>query len=326
LFHTNVPCSTGNHTAYRRVAGTKTPAPEILSLWSGLKAAHLTDFNILLSGYCPSAAAVEAVGKIGRELRLRSQHAPGEFFWVLDPVMGDQGKLYVAEETVEVYRGLVGEADLVLPNQFELEVLLGLETGWVGKRGVKGCVEAVGKLHEKGLRHVLVTSIRVDEEEVGSEGGLLVVGSTSDSHGKARCFVVRIPKLDCFFSGTGDMLAGLMVARLREECSKQGLLERKGWVSDDGLSPTELPLAKAAVKVLSSMQMVLEKTMKARDEELARFDNGSRPSVGELDGDQSSTEEERRHLAATKAAEVRVVQNAADLRDPELRYQAEAVS
>jgi pyridoxine kinase len=240
--------------------------------------------------------------------------------------MGDQGKLYVAEETVEVYRSLVGEADLLLPNQFELEILLGLETGWVGRKGVKGCVEAVGKLHEKGVKHVLVTSIRVDEKESGIEGGLLVVGSTSDSHGKARCFVVRIPKLDCFFSGTGDMLAGLMVARLREECGKQGLLERKGWISDDDVPPAELPLAKAAVKVLSSMQMVLEKTMKARDEELAKFEKGSRPSVGELDGDQSSTEDERRHLAATKAAEVRVVQNAADLRDPELRYKAEAVS
>ena len=323
---------TGNHTAYRRVSGTKTPASEITTLWNGLKASFLTDFDVLLSGYCPTAEVVETVGKIARELRFQgsntSTDGAAKFFWVLDPVMGDQGKLYVAEEEVAVYKELVREADLVLPNQFELEVLLGLEAGWVGKRGLRGCVEAVERLHGVGVRHVLVTSIKVDDGQEHSEKELLVVGSTSTSEGKARCFVVRIPKLNCFFSGTGDMLAGLMVARLREECEKRGSLQSKGWVSadDDGLQATELPLAKATEKVLSSMQMVLEKTMEARDKEMAIFGQSPGASIGGTEGDQSSTEEDRRYLAATKAAEVRVVQNVRALLDPEIKYRAEAVS
>ena len=40
---------------------------------------------------------------------------------MLDPVMGDQGRLYVSEEVVPVYRNLLREADLILPNQFEAE-------------------------------------------------------------------------------------------------------------------------------------------------------------------------------------------------------------
>lgn len=42
---------------------------------------------------------------------------------VLDPVMGDQGRLYVHEDVVPAYRILVRHADLVLPNQFEAEYI-----------------------------------------------------------------------------------------------------------------------------------------------------------------------------------------------------------
>lgn len=184
------------------------------------------------------------------------------------------------------------------------------------------CVEAVSRLHGMGVRHVVVTSIRVDGQ---GEDELLVVGSSMDSKGEGRFFVIKVPKLDCFFSGTGDMFAGLMVGRLREECEKVGTLNERGWLSPDDVSATELPLAKATEKVLSSMQIVLEKTMKARDEEMSKFGQGPGASVGGLEGDQSTTEETRRYLAQTKAAEVRVLRNQKDLLEPGQRYRAEAV-
>lgn len=40
---------------------------------------------------------------------------------VLDPVMGDEGKLYVSSEVVPVYKSLIPHADLITPNQFETE-------------------------------------------------------------------------------------------------------------------------------------------------------------------------------------------------------------
>jgi pyridoxal/pyridoxine/pyridoxamine kinase len=40
---------------------------------------------------------------------------------VLDPVMGDNGKLYIPEDEVPEYKALLREADLILPNQFEAE-------------------------------------------------------------------------------------------------------------------------------------------------------------------------------------------------------------
>lgn len=96
----------------------------------------------MLSGYAPSAGAVEAVGAIGRDLQLKSLTKPGSFFWglfprlkflarsrltqsALDPVMGDEGRLYVNEDVVPVYKNLLRDADLILPNQFEVEYATG---------------------------------------------------------------------------------------------------------------------------------------------------------------------------------------------------------
>lgn len=99
-------------------------AQEIRDLWQGLRQSYLDDFDMMLSGYVPGAAAVEAVGDIARELRAKAKADKGHegrFFWVLDPVMGDNGKIYVAEDVVPAYRSLVPYADLILPNQFEAE-------------------------------------------------------------------------------------------------------------------------------------------------------------------------------------------------------------
>lgn len=41
---------------------------------------------------------------------------------VCDPVMGDDGKMYVPEELKDIYRTeIVPLADILTPNQFELE-------------------------------------------------------------------------------------------------------------------------------------------------------------------------------------------------------------
>jgi pyridoxine kinase len=113
--------ATGNHTGYRQWKGSKVTAEEIADLYEGLKQSYLDDFDMMLSGYIPGAAAVEAVGEIAKDLKSKMAGSPGRFFWVLDPVMGDNGKLYVAQDVVPAYKALIEHADLILPNQFEAE-------------------------------------------------------------------------------------------------------------------------------------------------------------------------------------------------------------
>lgn len=42
-------------------------------------------------------------------------------YLVCDPVMGDWGRLYVAQEIVPLYRNIMRISDVATPNQFEAE-------------------------------------------------------------------------------------------------------------------------------------------------------------------------------------------------------------
>jgi pyridoxine kinase len=169
------------------------------------------------------------------------------------------------------------------------------------------------------------------------------------SDATARPFRIDVAAIPCFFSGTGDMFAALAVVRLREACAAAALLGTRAWMSGDEVAAVELPLAKATEKVLASMQAVLEKTMTARDEAITRFDDddarsrsvGSGGGGGGGGGGSSSSSssssrrsrvdssdasaKQRRYLAETKAAEVRVVRNVADLRCPVVKFKAQAL-
>ncbi|KAL9128093.1 MAG: hypothetical protein Q9217_003146 [Psora testacea] len=300
-----------NHTGYKQFKGRKTSADEILDVYAGLKQSYLTDFDILLSGYAPSAEAVEAIGSIARDLKLKASTKAGSFFWVLDPVMGDEGLLYVSENVVPVYKKLLRDADLILPNQFELELLSETKINCLST-----LQQAIAKLHKSHrLPHIIVTSIQLP----GSRSTMSIIGSTAKTDFSPRIFKIDVPAIDCFFSGTGDMFAGLTIVRLREAVTKAGLAETKSWVSPDDVQAADLPLAKAAEKVLGSMHSVLIHTKEARDAELEKLGG----PLGAMEKEKDS--EKRLGLRRTKAAEVRVVRCLRDLREPKLEWKANAI-
>ena len=154
---------------------------------------------------------------------------------------------------------------------------------------------------------------------------MTVIGSTATSDLRPRLFSVSIPYLPCFFSGTGDMFAALTVCRFREAATKAKLLNTTSWQSPDDVTAENLPLAKAVEKVLSSMQMVLEKTVEARDQELEANGWGEkeRSNAAGVEASRGGDgQDKREYLARTKAGEVRVVRNRQALIAPEIRYKA----
>lgn len=337
-----------NHTGYKQWTGTRTSAEQVADLYKGLRNSNLLDYDVLLSGYIPSADVLHEVTTIARDLKFRRNTLhPGRLFWALDPVMGDQGRLYVSQELVQGYKNAIKSGtespDLVVPNSFELELLSGVRLSGSDESGEDGgelqrqptgdnyeaelgqVKKAIEVLHNRdGVRMVMATSVKVR----GRQGVLCVVGSEKKSDGSSRCFVVEVPVLECFFSGTGDMFAGLIVARLREEAAAAGVLEHSGYASDDSVQATDLPLAKATVKVLSSMSAVLQKTLEARNKELKRWE-GEKIAMGQVASVDAQTgtnggasEEKTEALARTKAAEVRAVRNARDLIHPKIRFEA----
>ncbi|KAL0938907.1 pyridoxine kinase [Colletotrichum truncatum] len=309
-----------NHTGYRQWKGTKVSAQEIRDLFEGLKQSYLDDFDMMLSGYIPGAEAVMAVGDIAKELKAKSD--AGSFFWVLDPVMGDNGKLYVAEEVVPAYQSLIEHADLILPNQFEAELLSGVKI-----TDMESLQSAIRALHSKyRIPHIVITSVTFTAPD-HPPSHLSVVGSTMNPEtGEPRLFKIVFPAIDAYFSGTGDMFAALMTVRIREavmaasKSVSQGatggksLKDTKSWLSGPEVDALDLPLARAAEMVLASMHEVLTQTARGMQEAVR--------AVGE-----AKTEEEQKklHLLKSKSAELKLVRNLACLRDPVVEFRARRI-
>ncbi|KAF6837641.1 pyridoxine kinase [Colletotrichum plurivorum] len=300
-----------NHTGYRQWKGTKVSAQEIRDLFEGLRQSYLDDFDMMLSGYIPGAEAVVAVGDIAKELKAKEAAAgkKGSFFWVLDPVMGDNGKLYVAEEVVPAYQSLIEYADLILPNQFEAELLSGVKI-----TDMDSLQSAIRALHSKyRIPHIVITSVSLAAPD-HPPSHLSVVGSSMNpATGEPRLFKIVFPAIDAYFSGTGDMFAALMTVRMREAVIAAGsdLGKAGSWLSGADVGALDLPLARAAEKVLASMHEVLAQTARGMQE------------VVEAAG-KAETEEELKklHLLKSKSAELKLVRNLACLRDPVVEFRA----
>ncbi|XP_020598442.1 pyridoxal kinase isoform X3 [Phalaenopsis equestris] len=158
---------------------------------------------------------------------------------VCDPVLGDEGKLYVPEDLVSVYREkVVPLASMLTPNQFEIEQL-------TGSRIVseKDSLEACNKLHAAGPQKVIITSVQI-------EGNLLLIGSHKKAKGQSpEQFKIVIPKIPAYFTGTGDLMTALLL----------------GWSNK---YPDDLD--KSSELAVSSLQAVLQRT--AADYQKAGFD------------------------------------------------------
>jgi pyridoxine kinase len=176
---------------------------------------------------------------------------------------------------------------------------------------------AITTLHETyHVPHIMITSITLPTP--GATASLAVVGSTATTTSEPRMFSIRIPAIDCFFSGTGDMFAALLLVRFREAVfNTPGLSDVDAWRSNNEVKATELPLAKAAEKVLASMHAVLTKTKESRDHELELY----KKRVTGTD----TPDGKKMKLVTSKATEVRLVRNLGSLKNPDVQFRAEDV-
>ena len=108
----------------------------------------ISEVGAVLSGYLGDESQVDAVAGLVGEIKARNAGAT----YLLDPVMGDGGHLYIPAPTAESMRErLLPIADIVTPNRFEL----GWLTGSSGLDRNESMLEAAASL---GVQTVLVTS------------------------------------------------------------------------------------------------------------------------------------------------------------------------
>lgn len=110
-----------NHLGKQSFKGGPIGVDQAQDLVSGLEALNLLSrVDAVLTGYLGTrdmaSLAMETVEKV--------KSANPKALFACDPVMGDDGALYVRPELAEVIAGkLAPKADLLLPNKFELERL-----------------------------------------------------------------------------------------------------------------------------------------------------------------------------------------------------------
>lgn len=187
-----------NHTAAKGWTGDVFSAEHLAKLIDGLAVCSgLENCDGVLSGYLGAKAAGEVVLNAVERVRNANPNA----FYCCDPVMGDNGTLYVAKDIPDFMRNrAVPAADFITPNRFEL--------GWLVNQSVNSEADAIAaarRLIGNGrLKSVVVTGL-----PVGTDGfAALAIESNS-------VWRVVTPKLSFDASvccGAGDMTAALLVA------------------------------------------------------------------------------------------------------------------
>lgn len=190
--------------------GGAVPADLLGAMLDGFAAsAALNEIDAVLTGYLGESAHVAPILDIVQRVKAANPHA----VFVCDPVLGDDGKIYVNDELADaMLHGLVPHADWLAPNAFEL----GLMTG----KSIDNLESARDAARRFG-KPVLVSSIRT---AIGI--GNLYAAPGADWF----CETARLPRAP---KGTGDLLTALFVARrVRGETAPVSLEAATGAVYD----------------------------------------------------------------------------------------------
>jgi pyridoxine kinase len=203
-----------NHTGYGSWKGKVLGGELAEELAAGLEERGvLHQCEAVLSGYMGDAAVGRAITGAVKKVRSAAPKA----LYCCDPVMGDIDRgFYVKPDIPDIFRNeLVPLADIITPNQFELEALTGIKT-----QDIDSARRAINMLHEKGPGIVLVTSYH--DGKAGDEKKIAMLASD-----KSGVYSISTPELPigAGMAGSGDITAAVFLSRYLETGDVKKTLE-----------------------------------------------------------------------------------------------------
>jgi len=224
-----------NHTGYKTIKGQILSETDLADLFEGLTAnnLHLT-YSHLLTGYVGNDKFLHEISRIIKHLRQTNPN----LIYVCDPVMGDNGKMYVPESLLPIYRDeIIPLADIATPNQYEVELLTGSKI--INEADAWRRMEW---FHERGVKMVALSS-----SDIAGSNSLLALLSSKKPDGTLEKYKISIPKQNLSPTGTGDLFAALLLAHT-----------------------TQMPkdLGRAFELTVASVQSVIEITLDSMSEEM----------------------------------------------------------
>lgn len=197
-----------NHTGYKVFKGQVLNDKDLDDLADALAQNNLDNYTHLLTGYIGTASFLKRVALLVTTLKSKNPN----LIYVCDPVMGDNGKMYVPEALKEIYKKeIVPLADVVTPNQFELELLTDDKV-----TNITELQNAIKKLHQSGPKTVAVSSIEINNKLTA------VVSNEKDN----ILLKMDIPKIPATFIGSGDLFAALFLAHLYLQSNMKITMEK----------------------------------------------------------------------------------------------------
>lgn len=164
---------------------------EICNHWKSIGA----EFDTVTTGYLADPAQVEAVCGV--------LDAFPEALHIVDPVMGDHGRLYsaITQEHAQAMAALCRRADVILPNVTEAAILAGMDYRETADIGYYR--ELLAGLEVLGAKNVILTGVSLEEGKLGCFG--------KDEQGLFSC---QFEKVDRQCHGTGDLFAAVVAGAM----------------------------------------------------------------------------------------------------------------
>jgi len=226
------------HSQYPHFTGPVLSTDDFTDIVNGLRKNQLLGrYDYIMTGYTPTASLLTKVTDLVKEIKTINPKA----VYLCDPVMGDyinipgithppnyRGQFYVAKETAEVYKTTFPIADILTPNQFELETLVNSQLNT-----------------DSDFTSALRTHFQSKTCIVTSNSGMtdLMTGYLKDRHD--RVFKFTQPRKPVSLTGTGDCFAACFMINYSRELETVQILKN----------------------VLHMMQNLVNSTMEYADEE-----------------------------------------------------------
>lgn len=178
-----------NHPGHGKPEGRATAPSEMVVMITALeKLGAFKNLDAVITGYFANVEQIEIVAALIVRLACK--------IILIDPVLGDHGKLYVGQAVAEAIRDkLLPLAAILTPNAFELSWLTGL--------AVQNTEQAISAARSLNIVEVIATSIVKSPHELSTLR--ITVGHVE---------TITTPMEAKVPNGTGDFLSGLYLAGL----------------------------------------------------------------------------------------------------------------
>lgn len=212
-----------NHTQYENFTflDLTDEMPAIIDHWEKLG----VDFEAIYTGYLGSPRQIRIVADFIERFRTP------DTLVVVDPVLGDNGRLYnkITDEMVSEMRTLAARADVLTPNLTELFALL--NEPFRSECTDNELKAAITELTSSGPDTVIITGVPV-------QGKPNLTSVIARSRTDGRTWKVTCPYLPAHYPGTGDAFTSVITGSLLQGDSLPIALDRAAQFILQGIRAT----------------------------------------------------------------------------------------